>query len=61
MSDTHLSELRSGSIVTDTNGAVLEVVCDLRNGKVSVRDKGAKRARQVPRRSLTETNESVRR
>lgn len=57
MSDTYLSELRSGSMVRDANGAIVEVVCDLLNGTVSVRDRGSKRARQVPRAGLTETNE----
>jgi len=61
MSDAHLSELRSGSMVVDTRGTVVEVVCDLRNGTVTVRDKGSKRARRVPRKDLSETKETPQR
>lgn len=61
MSDTYFSELRSGSMAVEKNGAVVEVVCDLRNGTVSVRDKGSKRARKVPRQNLSETKERLQR
>jgi hypothetical protein len=62
MSDERFSELRSGAMAVDErNGAVVEVICDLKNGTVAVRNKGSKRARHVPRAHLSETNEKPRR